>query len=192
MRARASVLGMGSNARRKLEKAVDSDRLRVITRDVDDDRHHGLVLAVGEEWLLLARTADGGHAEGFLALRVDDVDKVWKDAEFAQRIAEDQPDWPPAPPEGLDLDSTAGLLGSLPPGTVVGIHRERKRPDAFWVGLPDGVLDDRFYLRQVDAQGNWDDEPTGYKLKQVTAVEWGGRYLQALATTLPEDISPPR
>ena len=120
----------------RLRRAAESQALVRIKRSPRNaDRVDGIVVAVGCKWALIARTGDGGFFEGLVAIRVKDVVKVRKDSSFEERFARTRPEWPPAAPPGIDLDTTAGLLrGMSATSPLLAIEQEKRfRSQMTWM-----------------------------------------------------------
>jgi hypothetical protein len=173
---------MGSSStRRKLERALADRRLVRIDRRLRfADREDGFVVAVGAKWLLLQREVDGGHPDGYLAMRLRDVRAVRKDRSFASKAARALPTWPPLPPAAIELDSTAELLASVGADErLFGVEKERER-SALWIGRLDRIDEKKLWLRQLDPKAKWHTKPVGYKFGDITAVTFGDRYTRTL------------
>lgn len=172
---------MATTVRERLERALAERQLVRIDRRLDfADREDGFVVALGTKWLLLNRVVDGGHPDGFLAMRRRDVRSVTRDRSFATTVAQTLPSWPPTAPVGIDLDSTAGLLASLEGvDGLIGVEKQRERR-ALWIGRLAGVDGKRLTLRELDTRARWRKKPTVYKLGELTSVQFGDRYIASL------------
>jgi hypothetical protein len=145
------------------------------------DRLGGFVVAVGDEWALMAQSSDGGFFSGYVAFRVSDVEKISRDKTFETAFAKTQPEWPPVSPPEVDLDSTSGVLEGLGhDGALIGIQKDNER-SALWIGKLDEVRKRVVYLHEVRPDSTWHPAPLGYKLKAITTVEVATHYLQGLA-----------
>lgn len=174
---------MGSTTiREKLERALAEQRLVGIDRNLEfSDREDGFVVALGAKWLLLNRVVDGGHLDGYLALRIKDVRAVRKDRSFAPAVARSLPSWPPAAQSSVLLDSTTELLGSVgSEHQLFGIEKQHERR-AMWIGQLTGVENKRAWLHELDTKARWRKKPVAYKLSSITSVMFGDRYLASLA-----------
>ena len=170
-------------ARARLERAIaEQNIVRVERAPKFADPLHGFVVAVGDKWVLLARTSDGGFFDGHIAFRLKDVQKVKRDTSFETAFAKTQPEWPPRGPADVDLGTTRGVIEGLSgEGTLLGVQKEHERA-ATWIGTLDGFTEKRVYIREVRPDASWHEEPLGYRLKAITTVETGGRYLHGLGT----------
>lgn len=173
---------MGSTStREKIEQALAEQRLVRIDRRLEfADREDGFVVAVGAKWLLLHREVDGGHPDGYLAMRLRDIRAVRNDKSFASTAARALPSWPPLAPSGIDLDSTAQLLASIgADDRLFGVEKERER-SALWIGRLERLDDNKLWLHEVNPKAKWGKKPVGYKFGDITAVVFGDRYLRTL------------
>jgi len=142
----------------------------------------GFVVGVGREWALLAQTSDGGWPDGYIAFRLSDVKSIKSNTGISEKFARLQIDWPPINPfTGVDLNSVTGVITGLAAGQqLVGIEKERER-DALWIGQLDDIWPKWVWLTEVDSTGTWLPAPLGYRLRRITTVQTGTRYLQALS-----------
>ena len=145
------------------------------------DRLNGFVVAVGDEWALMAQSSDGGFFNGYVAFRVSDVKRINRDKSFETAFAKTQPEWPPAYPYEVGLDSTIDLLEGLGRGgALIGIQKDHER-SGIWIGRLDEMRKRVVYIHEVRPDATWHPAPLGYKLKAITTVEVGTHYLQGLA-----------
>lgn len=181
-----------AEARGALERATTSlELVRIKRRPRNVERIDGFVVSVGRKWALIQATSDGGYLDGFVAIRVRDVVKVRTDRSFQGRFARTQPLWPPAPPAGVDLDRTRGLIESMARlAPLIGIEQERRAEDTQWIGVPVAYGRGRLVLHEVGPDATWHEEPFGFKLRRITRVEVGNRYKAALAAVM-RDHTPP-
>lgn len=173
---------MGSTTiREKLERALAEQRLvRIVRRLEFADREDGVIIALGRKWLLLHRVVDGGHPDGYLAMRVRDVKAVHDDKSFASKAAKALPSWPPFAPPGISLESTAELLASIGADQrIFGVQKERER-SALWIGRLAGLDEKKVWLHEVNPKAKWGKNPVGYKFGDISAVTFGDRYLRTL------------
>lgn len=178
---------MGSRAKvvERLTKAIDNRSLvRIETSPRNAETFDGFVVALGSKWVLVARTGDGGFLdEGLVAVRRKDVVKARRRSSFEGRFARKQPEWPPAAPDGINLDSTASLIRHMSRiSPLIGIEQERRfNSPMIWIGVVHGVRNGWLGLHEVRADASWRKHPSGYKLRQITKVTIADRYQIALA-----------
>jgi hypothetical protein len=182
--------------RRKLTKAVEHQTLVHVLRKLKFAPGHleGFVLQVGRRWALLAQTADGGWPNGYVAFRLNDVSSIRKDTGVSTTFAKTRPEWPPAVPSDYlvdrAFDNVANVVRTLGgDGAIFGIEKEARR-SAMWIGVFDGVSAKWLWLREVDPKGEWAMKSLGYKLKSITAVTTGDRYMRVLESVAGEPPEP--
>ncbi|MFJ8894232.1 hypothetical protein ACIRCZ_06580 [Leifsonia sp. NPDC102414] len=83
--------------------------------------------------------------------------------------------------QDFPADSTAEVLRAFSArSSLIGIEKERER-SAMWIGEVDGIASKRVWLTEVRRDATWHAQPLGYRLRAITAVSIGTRYLRALA-----------
>jgi hypothetical protein len=63
---------------------------------------------------------------------------------------------------------------------LVTIHREKIKPNVCWIGQVVQVRRGRLSLLEIGPDAKWDEEPTEYKVDEITRVDFGGGYEDAL------------
>ena len=179
--------------REQLQEALASEAVVRIERTPRfAEPIHGFVVLVGSKWVLMRQISDGGYFDGLVAFRLKQVSRITTDTTIAPTFAKTRPEWPPAAPADIEISSTPQLLRSLAAQhRLIGIQQERKR-SALWIGVLDEVSEVRAYLREVRPYGTWKPEPLGYRLRAITSVEVGTRYLDALGVVSASRAESPR
>lgn len=176
---------VGAKVASRLSRAQAEGLLVRVRRTLPDaDVLDGFVVGVGSEWLALARLSDRIELDGWSLLRLDDVRsvKLEPDADcFEVRALRARGQWPPTDP-GVPLDDAAAAVlavGAAYP--LVAVHRELDRPDVAWVGAVRGVKGTTLSLLEVGVQADWRRKVRSYDLDDVTRLDFGGGYEEALA-----------
>jgi hypothetical protein len=176
----------------QLRKALGEPSIfRISRRPLSKDDVDGFVIGLSDRWVLIARTQDGGHSDGLIALRVRDISKVTKDTSFETRFALTQPPRDTDKIESIDLtnvETVIGTMGQLSP--IVAIEEEKVAPGSIAIGRYEGKHRKEFGLLFLGTDATWDVESTPYRFKGVTTVTIDGLYLMALAAVAgdpPED-----
>lgn len=172
--------------RKRLESARERQALVRLRRWIpESDQLEGFVVARSRHWVLLAVLSDRITLDGWTAVRLKDVQAVTiypeKDC-FEIKALQARQMWPPVAPEPLDLTAVTELLRSA--STVVpmvGVFREFDRPDVCWIGAPIGVTDSVLSLLEVNVAGGWARKPRSFDVDDITRVDLGGGYEEALA-----------
>ena len=137
-----------------------------------------------DEWILIADTRDGGYLDGFTALRTKDITKVKKVDGFEPELLKKLKQWPPAAPEQpISLSSAEAIIRTVGEGRdALTIHQEKDKPDACFIGAPVDWGRKSVWLLEIDRHARWDTEMTKYRLKDITRIDFGGGYEDALLT----------
>lgn len=168
-----------------MENAAREQRLLRISRTIRrSDKIDGFVVGVGQAWVLLAVLDPNIYLNGYTALRLGDVSKVKRrggPVTFVGRALAARGEWPPVAVD-VDLDSVADLVrtgSNVAP--LVTLHVEEDDPDVCYVGRPVRFTNRSVRLLEITPQAEWRDRPTKWSLADVTRVDFGGRYEEALA-----------
>ena len=171
--------------RRALVVAGRSRRVvEIWRRPIDRDPLRGVVLDVARDLALLHRLSDAIHLDGYAALRIGDVSLVdarprygaFYDRALALRREN------PRLPKGIDLngmDLAIASAGRLFP--LVTIHRELISPDTCSIGKVHIVTEKSVMLRWLNPSAKWNGTSPRYRLADITLLEFGGEYEDALA-----------
>ena len=63
---------------------------------------------------------------------------------------------------------------------VVTIHIEKVDPDVCYIGRIVDLNKDHVALLEIGPDACWDKKPTSYRLREITRVDFGGQYEEAL------------
>ncbi|QHC56748.1 hypothetical protein [Rathayibacter tanaceti] len=144
----------------------------------------GFIIGTGRKWALLAATMTGGFFDGYVAVRLKEIERARPNRSWEARFSRTRPEWPPRPPAdrpAIDLDTTSGMLATLlDPDALVGMER-RKKYSALWVGVPYALTRHWLSLWEVDATAVWHERPLGYRPRTIALVRIGDHYLRGLA-----------
>lgn len=153
------------------------------TRPVEAGSVTGYVLAVGPQFFLLALVEDTIKFNGYQCLRLRDVRYLQAPARYAAFIeaalkirGEKRPRIP-----AVVVDSVEQILKTASRTfPLITIHREAVDPDVCHIGRIVGLSDSEISLLEIGPDACWDDEPTIYRTKEITRVDFGGAYEEAL------------
>jgi hypothetical protein len=173
-----------STLRVALTDALASKRLTRLRRSVEPGDVDGFVVALDRHWMLQLLVSDGIRYNGFQAFRLRDIESVEhpspRDAFYRQVLRLRRLRRPRMPK--ADLSSTEALIRSAARHfPLVTIHLEITDPDVCYIGRPVEVTASSLQLLEVSPDAEWDDEPTRYRTRDVTRVDFGGSYEDALA-----------
>ena len=166
----------------QLVDAMYRRRLIRFSRRFEDSAIRGYVLDVGSHFFLLALLSDRIWFDGFECFRVNDVRDVKPDlyASFAEAALKKRREPRPKNPH-VSVANIEELLQSAGRAfPLVTIHREQVDPDACWIGRVLGITGGRVSLLKISPDATWDDTPCEYRLNEITRVNFGGDYENAL------------
>jgi hypothetical protein len=153
-----------------------------LSRRFEDWAVRGYVLDVGPRFFLLALVSDRIWFDGFECFRISDIKGVRPDpyTAFEEKAlkmrGERRPKRPHVSVANLEeLLLTAGRVFPL-----VTIHREKIDPSACWIGRVLGVDRGCVSLLEINPDARWEGRPTEYRLGEITRVNFGGDYENAL------------
>lgn len=148
------------------------------------DRLDGFVVGIGKKWVVIQRVMLRCDFDGWQLFRLKDVQAVSMDPDpecFEVRALKTRTLWPPSAPE-LSLDDAVGVIETVSSSsTMVSVYDEFDNPDVLWVGAVASVDESRLRLLEVDHSGEWGRKPRSFDPADVTRLDFGGRYEEALS-----------
>jgi hypothetical protein len=173
---------MATGRSAQLIDVMRSRQLIQFRRRFEDSRILGYVLDVGPKFFLLALVSDRICFDDFECFRISDIRnlKPHPYTTFVESVLKKRK---VGRPQKLrvsvakieDLLRSAGRAFRL-----VTIHRELVDPDVCWIGRVVQVTPDRVSLLEIGPDGVWDDGLSEHRLSQITRVNFGGDYEEAL------------
>lgn len=174
------------------ERIIGSQYLvRFSRKPLDDDGLYGFVLAWSETLTLLHVLETATFTlNGYSVIRNADVSlyAVYDrpDYYFASRVLRLK-GITPRPLPGISVASLPELLASVNEHyPLFTIHRERVNDEVCNIGRLAAVTPKTFTLFEIDDCAEWDG-PHRYRFEDVTKVDFGGGYEEALALVARED-----
>jgi len=152
------------------------------SRRFEESPIRGYVQHVGPKFFLLALVSDRIWFDGFECFRIGDVHDLGLDpyAAFAEAALKKRGERVPRKPR-VNLTSIEDLLltasRSFP---LVTIHREQVDPDVCWIGRVTGIDRGLVSLLEIKPDATWNERPSEYRLSEITHVNFGGDYEEAL------------
>jgi hypothetical protein len=174
---------MAKRTSSKLAMALDDKLLVKFTRPFEDGWVQGYVLDIGPRFLLMAIVGDDVWFDGFQCFRLSDVRELevpHKYAAFAEAALRKRGERIPKKPRVSMASLEELLLSAGRAYGLVSIHREQVNPDWIDIGRVVGVDDGRVKLLPIKPDASWDNEPNVYRLSEITCVDFGKDYENAL------------
>lgn len=166
----------------QLNAAVRDGALIRLYRPFEESYVRGYILDVGAEFFLLGLVSDRLWLDGFECFRVGDVDELVPDpyADFTQAALTARGEARPA--LTLALTDIAALLTSAAERfPLVTLHKERDQPEACYIGKLISIEGGIAWMLEIGPDAQWDEEPSAHKLAEITRLNFGGDYEDALA-----------
>jgi hypothetical protein len=153
------------------------------TRPFESGSVEGYVLDIGPHFFLLALVNDEICFNGFQCLRLRDIRNLQVPAKYAAFIeaalkkrGQQKPKKPRVSVSGLpEL-----LLSANEAFPLLTIHRESADPEVCHIGRLVGLRKGRVALLEIGPDATWDAKPEEYSLNQITRIDFGGGYEEAL------------
>ena len=167
----------------RLGEALRKKLLVKFTRPFEAGSVTGYVLEIGPRFFLLALVDDYIRFNGFECFRISDVRRLespHKHARFAEAALKKRGERLPKKPAVSLASTEALLLSSSRVFPLVTIYREQVDPEVCWVGHVLGVSKGSVSFLQISADATWYRRPTEYMISEITRVDFGGQYEEAL------------
>jgi hypothetical protein len=166
----------------QLKDALQARRFVRFSQRFEDWPIRGYVLDIGPRFFLMAVVSDRIWFDGFECFRITDVSEVKKDpyTNFVESALRKRRERVPKKPRVSVASIEALLLSAGRAFPLVTIHREQVDPDVCWIGRILGVERNRVSLLEINPDAKWEDKPNAYRLNEITRVNFGGDYENAL------------
>ena len=165
---------------------AQDERLKVVVRRwiPDAERLEGFVVSIGTTWVALQRLSDRIEFDGWHLLRLKDIQAVAMDPDhdcFEFTALKARRLWPPSAP-ALRLDDSIGAMAATATAApLVSVFDEFDRPGVCSIGSIVSVDEAKLRLLTVDSRGAWARKPRTFRPADVTRIDIGGGYEDALA-----------
>jgi hypothetical protein len=144
---------------------------------------NGYVLDIGPQFFLIALVSDGLRPNGYQCYRLADIRKLRvpdKFAQFHEAVLKKRGIRFPKKPR-VDVSSIEKLLQTANRAfPLITIHREKVDAGACWIGRVVDLGRGRVTLLEIGPDASWHDELETYRLSEITRVDFGGDYENAL------------
>lgn len=170
---------------KRAARLVDAMRRREFirfSRRFESSKIRGYVLDVGPQFFLLALVSDRIWFDGFECFRINDVKELRPDpyATFVEASLKKRGEGRQKKPRVTVANIEGLLLSASKAFPLVTIHREQVDPDVCWIGRVQGVNRGRVSLLEIGPDAVWEDKPEAYRIREITRVNFGGDYENAL------------
>ena len=131
---------------------------------------------------------DTFRLNGYSVIRTEDIShyRVFRRAEYWQVRAVSHFCLKPIRPAGISLTTVPDLLKSIAKHyPLITLHSEKANPDVCFIGALTSMMERTFTIENLDCNGEWGGLRR-MKFSDVTRVDFGGGYENALAATAPK------
>ncbi len=166
-----------------LLKASRDKTLVRFTRPLEHGSVNGYIVEVGPKFFMVAIVQEDMRFDGFQCFRLSDVRRLKIPAPYAEfaeaALTKRREQIPRKPP--VDVSSLPRLLQTADKAfPLVTIHREMVDRGACHIGRLVRIEKSTLRLLEIGSDARWDEEPEQYRLNQITRVDFGGGYEEAL------------
>jgi hypothetical protein len=153
------------------------------SRSFEPGTVNGYVLDIGPQFFLLALVSDGLRFNGFQCFRLSDVRKLQvpdKYARFHESVLKKRRQGIPRKIPVVVKNLSELLLTANRAFPLVTVHRETVDPEVCSIGRVIDVRNGHVTLLEIGPDARWDNQPETYRLSEITRVDFGGDYEDAL------------
>ncbi len=175
---------MIKNSQSQLLRALTTRTLVRIERSLENCFVDGYVVALAKKWFVMQVLGDGITFIGYQTYRVKDLSAFVSPAPHAafQEAVIQKRKLRRIIPRGLDLSSTSALLSSANAKfPLITIQREEQDPEVCHIGRIAAISRTSVKFHEVTPNATWETGRSTYPLAQITRVDFGGSYEEALA-----------
>ena len=164
-----------------LKKSFKKGNALRFRRRHNDFDEYGYVVGMGDEWVLFhVIAADVMTLNGYMAVRIEDIEKAQTDTGFFRRALSALGESPLAQP-GISLTDIPSLLQTANERfPLLNLHFEVRRPGKCYIGRVEKVGEKRVHLWEITPEAQWRETTWQYPLDDLTLVEFGDGYTNAL------------
>ena len=167
--------------RRLVGKKAIADLLR---ENIDSHEITGYVVDLSSDFVLIHFKSNAITLDGYTIVRIQDITRVEdkpKRGEFYMEALKLR-GYTPKRPAGINLNSAASILESVNKHyPLVTVHREGIINDECTVGRIEKLTDKTVILQWLTPSAQWDGYSPRYRLTNITKIDFGGLYEDALA-----------
>lgn len=173
---------MAQNLLPHLLEAQRTKRFVRLSRRFEETPIRGYVLDIGPAFFLLALVSDRIRFDGFECFRPRDLREIMADphAAFAETALQLRRERLPKKPRVSVASIEELLLTASRSFPLVTIHRESVDPSVCWIGRVLAIEHGRVSLLEINPDATWEETPCSYPLKEITRINFGGDYEDAL------------
>ena len=174
---------MPKKTKSQLKYALRKKLLVRLASALDRGTVKGYVLAVGQQFFLIALVTDGIRPNGFQCYRLSDIRRLQvpdKHAQFHEAVLKKRGIRFPKKPAVIVNSLKELLITANRAFPLVTIHREKVDAGACWIGRVVDLSKSHVTLLEIGPDAVWDSQLESYRISEITRVDFGGDYESAL------------
>jgi hypothetical protein len=172
-----------------LKKSKTGHLFEVKRRLKDVGSTTGFIVASSDSLIVFHRLdMDTFRLNGYTVLRDEDIRQYrsFTKTDYWQFRAVRHFHLKPKCPTGISVSSFPELLKSVAERyPLIAFHPEKKNPDVCYIGPLVSMTKHTFVIEDLNSNGEWSG-PRRMKFSDITRIDFGGGYEEALAVTAPK------
>lgn len=172
-----------SKVRRRLrESLIDGRIVTAVRDDFELAMTDGYVIALTNDWVVMHALDDGVYLDAVVMLRLEDISRAWfrDDDPYHHRAVAGLNE----SVTSFEIDASANTIELLAKASeqadIFGLNFETLKGEPLSIGRLGDMRRKSFDMHYVGRDGVWADDVDRWKYRDVTRIEVGGRYLNAL------------
>lgn len=167
---------------KELARAVQRRQLvRIERAPIDTVPLDGFALGLSDRYLLVQHVEQTVQLNGYMVVRLEDISS-WQHHPFRdfvqQALGGRREEMQPL--DKFPLEDLGQVLNAVKVrAPLVAIHTEKVDSHRCWIGKIASVTEHSLFLRKISAMAQW-IEMERFRLRDITRIDWGGLYEQAL------------
>ncbi|MBC8138181.1 MAG: hypothetical protein H8F28_20060 [Fibrella sp.] len=153
-------------------------------------KYNGYVVGLSENFVLLQNALEHVFLNGYSVFPLRELISVKTlPDDFLHRVLQMDNQFPSAP-SGIVMDDWQSLVASADAHfPLVTLHLEHEYPDSCYIGRVSEIKKRAVTLREISPKAKWIKEREPYRFKDITQVDFGGRYEAALWRVAQSELS---
>jgi hypothetical protein len=164
-------------------------RLVIVKRSIPDCHElRGSIVLENKNWLVLALLNDAVFYDGYVAVRRSDINEIVDASEegFESRALKVLARNPESLGD-LSARSASGLVNAMAKRyRLITVHREFRNPNSCVIGEIASVSRTEIQLHSITRKARFQRGTWTIPFSDITRIEWGGMYEQAIEAVLPK------
>lgn len=174
-----------------LTAAVKSgDYTRIRSKCDPDTLYDGYVVGLSKQFVILHTVSESVLLNGYSVFPLREVNRVTTNNQFFKHRALQLENVKPFAPSSVELEDWQTLLASADVHfPVMALQLGRETSIRFSLGRVAEIKERSVLLRTISPSAEWEETPIKYKFRDITRIDFGGRYEAALWRVSQSELS---